>query len=87
MTPGWTDISGPSPVSFLSGSSMYCIMLTLHNPINPLNVVSANSGANYYEVYKRPETAATCPIKQFRHKIHLSFLPICQEEINIVIFV
>ena len=31
VTPGWTDISGPGPVSFLSRSSMYYIMLTLHN--------------------------------------------------------
>ena len=43
VTPAWTDISGPGPVSFLSRSSMYYIMLTLHNPINPLNVVSTNS--------------------------------------------
>ena len=43
VTSGWTDISGPGPVSFLSRSSMYYIMLTLHNPINPLNVVSTNS--------------------------------------------
>ena len=40
VTPGWTDISGPGPVSFLSRSSMYYIMLTLHNPIKPLNIVS-----------------------------------------------
>ena len=32
--------------------------------------------------YKRPETAATCPNKQLRHKIHLFFFPICQEERN-----
>ena len=37
--------------------------------------------------YKQTETAATCPNKQFRHKIHLFFLLICQEEINNVIFV
>ena len=37
-------------------------------------------------VYKRPETAATCPNKQFRNKSLFS-LPICQEEINKVIFV
>ena len=43
VTPGWIDISGPGTVSFLSRSSMYHIMLTLHNPINPLNVVSTNS--------------------------------------------
>ena len=43
VTPGWTDISGPGPVSFLSRSSMYYIMLTLHNPIKPLNIVSTNS--------------------------------------------
>ena len=43
MTPGWTDISGPGPVSLLSRSSMYYIMLTLHNPIKPLNIVSTNS--------------------------------------------
>ena len=40
---GWTDISGPGPISFLSRSSMYYITLTLHNPINRLNVVSTNS--------------------------------------------
>ena len=40
MTPGSTDFSGPDAVSFLSRSSMYYIMLTLHNLINPLNVVS-----------------------------------------------
>ena len=43
VTPGWTDISGPGPVSFLSRSSMYYIMLTLHNPLSLLNVVSRNS--------------------------------------------
>ena len=43
VTPGWTDISDPGPVSFLSRSSMYYIMLTLHNPIKPLNIVSTNS--------------------------------------------
>ena len=37
--------------------------------------------------YKRPETVPTCLNKQFRHKIHLSILPICQEEMNKVIFV
>ena len=94
VTPGWTDISGPGPVSFLSRSSMYYSTLTLHNPINPLNVVSTNSFfwatyfyIFYYVLYKRPETAATCPNKRFRHKIHLFFFPICQEEINKVIFV
>ena len=40
VTPAWTDISGPGPVSFLFRSSMYYITLTLHNPINLLNVVS-----------------------------------------------
>ena len=40
VTPGWTHISGPGPVSFLSRSSMYYIMLTLRNPIKPLNIVS-----------------------------------------------
>ena len=40
VTPGWTDISGPGPVSFLSRSSMYYITLTLHNPIKPMNVVN-----------------------------------------------
>ena len=39
---------------------------------------------SYYVVYKRPETAATCRNKQFRQKIHLPFLPICQEEINVI---
>ena len=43
VTPGWTDISGPGPVSFSSTSPMNYIMLTLHNPIKPLNVVSTNS--------------------------------------------
>ena len=43
VTPEWTDISAPGPVSFLSRSSTHYIMLTLHNPINPLNVVSTNS--------------------------------------------
>ena len=42
VTPGWIDISDPGPVSFLSRNSMYYIMLTPHNPINPLNVVSTN---------------------------------------------
>ena len=37
-------------------------------------------------MYKRPETAATCPNKQFRNNSLLS-LPICQEEMNKVIFV
>ena len=43
VTPGWTEISGPGPVIFLSRSSMYYIILTLHNPIKPLNIVSTNS--------------------------------------------
>ena len=32
-----------SHVSFLSRSSMYYIMLTPHNPLNPLNFISAHS--------------------------------------------
>ena len=43
VTPGWTDISGPGSVSFLSRSSMYYIKVTLHNSINPLNVASTKS--------------------------------------------
>ena len=39
VTPGWTDISGPGSVSFLSRSSMYYIMLTLHNSIKPLKTI------------------------------------------------
>ena len=42
VTPGWTDISGPDPVSFLSRSSMCYTTLTIHNPINLLDVVSTN---------------------------------------------
>ena len=38
--PGWTNLIGPGPVSFLFRSSMYYRMVTLHNHINPLNVVS-----------------------------------------------
>ena len=37
-------------------------------------------------MYKRPETAETCPNKQFQNKSLFS-LPICQEEINKVVFV
>ena len=43
VRPGWTDISGPGLVSFLSRSAMYYIMLTLYKPISSLNVVSTNS--------------------------------------------
>ena len=43
VKPGWTDISGPGPVSFSSRSSLHYIMLTLHNLINLLNVVRTNS--------------------------------------------
>ena len=43
VTPGWTDVSGPGPVSNLPRSSMHYIILTPHNPIKPLNIVSANS--------------------------------------------
>ena len=43
VTSRWTDISGPGPVSSLSRSSMYYIMLTLFNSIKLLNVVSTNS--------------------------------------------
>ena len=43
VTSEWTDISGPGPVSFLSRSSMYYIMMTRHNPIKPLNIVSIKS--------------------------------------------
>ena len=43
VTPRSNDISSPGPVSFLSRNFMYYITITLHNPINMLNVVSANS--------------------------------------------
>ena len=43
MTLGWTDISSPGPISFLSRSSMYCITLALQNLINLLNAVTTNS--------------------------------------------
>ena len=101
VTPGWTHISGPGSVSFLSRSSMYYIMLTQHNSIKPLNIVSTNSFSgepNFTSTtawctndlrrlqLERHETAATCPNKQFRNNSLFS-LPICQEEINKVIFV
>ena len=38
-------------------------------------------------MHKRSETAANCPNKRLRHKIHLFSLPVCQEKINKVIFV
>ena len=41
--PGWTDISGQCPASFLYRSSMYHSMLILRNPIKLLNVSSMNS--------------------------------------------
>ena len=75
VTPEWTDISGPGPVSFLSRSSMYYITLTLHNPTNLLNVISTNS---YYMVYKRAETAGTCPINNSNQNPFV-FPPFCQE--------
>ena len=43
VTPGWNDISGSGPVSFLFRSSMYYITLALNNPINLLNIVITNS--------------------------------------------
>ena len=43
VAPGWTDISGPDPVNFLSRSSMYYITLTLHNLANLLKLVSTNN--------------------------------------------
>ena len=43
VTPGWTDMSSPGPVNFLSRSSMYYIIMTPHNPIKPLNIVSTNN--------------------------------------------
>ena len=42
VTPGRTNISGLAPVTFLSRSSIYYIMLNLNNLINPLNVVDTN---------------------------------------------
>ena len=43
VTPEWTNISVPGPVSFLSRSYMYYIMLTLHNSLKPLNISSAQT--------------------------------------------
>ena len=43
VTPGWTDMSSPGPVNFLSRSSMYYIIMAPHNPIKPLNIVSTNN--------------------------------------------
>ena len=40
---GKNDTSGPGSLSFLSKSSMYYITLTLHNPINQVNIISTNS--------------------------------------------
>ena len=44
VTLGWNDIPGPGTACFLSRSrsSMYYIMLILHNRIKPLNVISTN---------------------------------------------
>ena len=39
VTPGWTDISGPGSVSFLSVSIMHT-RLTPHNPTNNSNTKS-----------------------------------------------
>ena len=43
VTPEWTDISGPGPVSFSSRSSIHALHYAQHNPMKPLNIVSANS--------------------------------------------
>ena len=63
VTPGWTDISVPGPVSFLSRSSMYYITLTLHNPINLLNVV-ITVFLDYHLLHgvQTAETAGNCTI-------------------------
>ena len=65
MTPGCTHISGLGLVSFLSRSSMYSIMLTLHNSINPLNVVSTNSFASASNV-ACPTTWCTNELKRLK---------------------
>ena len=84
VTPEWTDISSLGPVSFLSRSSMYYITLTLHNPINLLNVVSTNSfswASNFTSL------TAWCTNELGRLelaqwtiqiKIHLFFLPLVE---------
>ena len=48
VTSGWTDISGPGPVSVLSISSMYYSMLILHNPINWIYAVHSFSWASNF---------------------------------------
>ena len=74
LTPGWTDISGPDPVSFLSRSSMYYIMLTPHNPIYPLNAVNTNRFSWAYNL----QMAETCPINNFNQN-PFAFSPSWQE--------
>ena len=63
MTAGWTNISGPVPVSVLSRSSIYYSMLLLHNHIRQLNDISTVFLENLLHFLlrgdKRLETAAT----------------------------
>ena len=95
VTPGWTDISDPGPVSFLSRSSMYYITLTLQNPIKPLNIFSTNSfpgGPNFASAttwctddLRRLQLARINDLRRLKSaRINNSLfsLLICQEEIN-----
>ena len=68
VTPGWTDISGPGPVSFSSRSSMYYITLILHKPINLLNVVSTNSFTSLTTWCTNELNDWNLPSKQFQWK-------------------
>ena len=36
-------------------------------------------------MHKRPETAAICPNKQCKPKVHLFFLSLCQEGVNVIL--
>ena len=71
----WMDWHlGSRSCQFLSRSSMYYIMLTLHNPIKPLNIVSTNSfswGPNFTSTIRTVQTSWdgwNLPNKQFQSK-------------------
>ena len=64
-----------------SRSSKYYIMLILHNPINPLNVVSTNIFPSAFN-FTALTTWCTNHLRrlQFRHKIHLFLLAIAKRK-------
>ena len=69
MTPGWSDISGPGPVSFLPRSSMYYIMPLCIMQLAPINNSDTKLICSYFSLSRENSKVILVSIYKLENKL------------------